>query len=531
MRMDPEEGEWQSQSGDWSIVSRPNPSRSANAFRLAGRGFASFPALNLLDLPDWDNYTASVSIRPKEDSGSCGIVFDYSSHDTYNVLLLEPDENGNGSVSIVAQKGEFFDSLIKRDATIYPGEWYDVELRQSFGRLSVHICGHEVLSLNSPEITSGKFGLIVTENGFAEFDDLDVRSLTPSETASLMASTNSWYHVGSPTAQGSSIDFTTQQTSLSFLPLNLFEGSTVSGKVIWEAGSRAAIFTQGVSSSPSTVRIPAIASWSDTGEFINGTDNAKNGGESTFTVTVRKGHALIEVEGDCFIRETVELANGTLMFGVGGTKGVKIRELKVSSSNHSKLMLWVNEIFTHEDTMRNWNDDSLHWRTIRGGTVDGRGLSKLNERVFSRRMQATLSLSDKQADTDKFGVSVAMPFEPENYTSGPTLFARKSEEGLQLRFEIEGSEKWAKNLPASTRVSSIGLYRDGSFVLAMLNGTVRGTYIHPESLPMSRVAYWMDGVSIDSGQLEISSDSTYEYLFSRAPSEWKVGDVEIYAGS
>ncbi len=538
MRLTNDDGDWNNISGTWKIVSLPNPSRSANAFRLSGEAKDQV-ASSVLSLPNWDNYRAEVSLRPKSNAGAGGFIFDYVSDRNYKAVLLST--NKDSALRVIHFLDGIETTLSTAEGTLSTDQWYDLELRHAFGRMAVYLGEREVLNFVSPRISSGKFGLIVSPFGLFEFDDLDVRSLTPSESASLLPiaangqnggashstlaqSAAMWHKFGDVNVTLSAFSFASPSMGIAFLPIKLGDGSIVNGKLSWPQGASGGVFLQGISSDGETVVALPSYKLTTAGDFFgnhNGAKPAVRAGNCDYEIRVEKGHAFVSFSGDSSFSEVVPLRNGQLVLGIAGDNGFTARDNSIFSTAPGRIMLMKNEIFSHETTMRNWNDDSLHWKRDLNKTETG--FFFVNERVFSKKLEATMTLEDSHIALPKYKISVALPQQADSFVSGFVFSVLKDNAVLSATLSYKGEEIWNLPYESDSVIRSFGIYRSERYILCIINGKVFRSYISPSELGLSMVGYGSSPFSAKSSCLEVNSDSTYEYLFNTAPSEWQVG--------
>jgi hypothetical protein len=376
----------------------------------------------------------------------------------------------------------------------------------------------EILNASEARFQSGKVALYVGPESSAEFDDLDVRSLNTAELASLNTSLSSWHVIGSAAPANGSLKLTGDETSIAFLPLAIHEGGEVFGEISWPASGSAALLTSGVNDLQSALALPSGVITSPT-DFIGAPANGKAAGRASFAVRVKDSHALVEVSGDCFYRGSLKLPDGVMKFGISGTSGASVSDVRIVSSSHGKIALWKNEIFSYEDTMRNWNDDSLHWK--RSAEKLELGAAWVNERVFSKRLEATFELTPNQAKLPQWMYGVAFPVAPGSALDGVTFTMKKDSEGYHAALSIMGAVVWNVAPELHEPPASIGMYRNGSFIITYINRRVFKVHSYPEDIPQTFVGYTCAGFIPISTQVSVSSDATYEYLFSSAPNEWR----------
>ncbi|MFA4986163.1 MAG: hypothetical protein WC712_06235 [Candidatus Brocadiia bacterium] len=533
MREKSDEGEWRPQSGKWEIVSIPNPSRSANAFRLRGSSPETGVAVETLDLPDWDNYMAEMNIRlnlkpaKTSDTPGAGIVFDYRDAANYSALLVDPGAKTGGWARVTTFSPGGRKVLGEQTVNIRANQWYHLKVLQTFGRLVVEIDEQQILSISDPAISSGKFGLMVGDDCVAEFDDLDVRSLTPPETASLLTENGIWHTLGDVTLGKGSFTFAGTAPSFAFLPLALHDGARLTGKLNWREGSQGALMMGGIDPTARTLvlvpaaRLATLAEF-ESGEFADGprriSANAKQAGSCEFTVRVLKDYALIEVTGDIRMLETVPLKDGRLIFGIGGREGFSANTVEVSSFSRSRLMLWKNEIFTFETTMQNWNDDTLHWK--RTG-ISKEGLTScIDDRVFSSNIEVTVNLVEAQYTKPKWTVNAVLPKNNSSIDSGYLFGLDRKDDQYEAYFCKGGDELWRLPVEKADKIVSVGLVRNDRFFLCTINGEVFRTYSDPDDVPITMAGYKYGSIYVKPDQVIVNSDSTFEYVFNTAPSEW-----------
>ena len=163
---------WQTFGGVWenTMVKAPGAEavRSANPFAL--QVAADGQALATAGLWFWDTYQTSVSVKPKgaEAVGLCAYL-----RDARNYVLLRwraGPEDAPGARQLLLMRDGTEQVLAQGDGGFLPGEWYQLALRVTPGRVEAFIDRDPVLAADTPALGQGGVGLCA-QGGEALFDD------------------------------------------------------------------------------------------------------------------------------------------------------------------------------------------------------------------------------------------------------------------------------------------------------------------------------------------------------------------------
>mgnify|MGYP005836217123 CR=1 FL=1 len=167
-------GEWEAQSGNWSVVaSEGRPEMGANPFNYqvnAGGG----DAISLAGNEFWTDYACEVSIQAA--APAAGVIANYVDANHYDLLkLVFADDPRASRLQILAHRDGSDKVLVEGVVTAARADWHDLEFRTSRGRLQGRLNGDLVVEAAAERGAVGRIGLFCRQ-GTASFDDVEVSS-------------------------------------------------------------------------------------------------------------------------------------------------------------------------------------------------------------------------------------------------------------------------------------------------------------------------------------------------------------------
>jgi hypothetical protein len=167
-------GEWKALSGTWSVHSLQTPVRSANPFSFIGKGDAAEAAVGYWF---WRNYRLQCAIQPL-NAPRLGLKFCCFDDKTYYTLQWEKasgaeDSPAQLSLLRTADGEEKMLASIPLPQTLR--SWYDFSISQQEGLLEVCIGGNILLQAIDPQpLLGGGIALLSSGSEGAVFDDVKV---------------------------------------------------------------------------------------------------------------------------------------------------------------------------------------------------------------------------------------------------------------------------------------------------------------------------------------------------------------------
>ena len=179
-RVQGESGEWKDVSGEWKVtassdnINEDNSARSSNPFSYrveTPHGQAMTGAGHWF----WDNYDASVAVRPGS-RGTVGLAaYVQEGAKSYLAFLWNDDEGPNARQLVRVEDGKTT-VLARAPGAYLPRQWYRLGIRTSPGFVETFIDGTPVFSVRDEAFGQGGIALLARDIAGANFDDVRVRS-------------------------------------------------------------------------------------------------------------------------------------------------------------------------------------------------------------------------------------------------------------------------------------------------------------------------------------------------------------------
>lgn len=509
-------GEWQPQSGQWTVHELQNPIRSANPFSFLGTGR---DALAQAGQWFWRNYQLTCSAHPLQDS-AFGISFCHLDA-SQNYSLRWRKTGATGVLELTRCKGGESQSLARRELPFLANSWVGLSVSQLDGLLVVAVDGHEVFRVVDPApLLGGGIGLWTDGGEGTVFDDVVV---TPVDHLTVTQANLPISLL--PTGQ---LGTTAEQTAC---PLDgiLLENATVT-MTAPIAGRTAPVGLFARRNGAKDLRFQLVpgATWqaqivatTPVGETVVASEemaSPKGGGELSFTVLNREAWGMVDGRIVVYSGQVPVLGRGH--GGAFAAPESPVRPTRLAVVPATALPNIDNrvETFTHEQSMQNWNSPVLFW------TPDY--TSKLPLYWHRSDFWRDVSVSADVAELEKLdGVQTwGVALSEEGTAAGQA--DRRWELFLvpgttpQLFLSQPGAEPAA--LPASGKVQSLALERRGNLLLAKQNGrTIWDGRLTASSDGLMRVGRIGRGATDEWAlAVEIRADSMRTYSFKEAPVDW-----------
>ncbi|HEX8234352.1 MAG TPA: hypothetical protein VF600_00185 [Abditibacteriaceae bacterium] len=187
-RLPGENGEWKPGSGRWTLTSSSEESAAAGhskrtvseriemsanpfAYRVAGAQGVSWAQAGRWF---WDNYEASVSVKPLA-RGVIGLAV--YAQDAKNYIAFQwSAQEGAGARQLVRVVDGKSTTLASAPGAFLPRQWYRMTVRTSPGFLETFIDGASVFKMRNDWFGQGGIGLVTRDIRLVDFDDAKVTS-------------------------------------------------------------------------------------------------------------------------------------------------------------------------------------------------------------------------------------------------------------------------------------------------------------------------------------------------------------------
>ncbi len=547
MRTPDEPGPWTAHSGKWTIDTIRTPSMSANGFSYRGCAKEG-SALASAGHASWDRYRAEVTVRG-EAGEAMGLAFAFTGPERYclfrwraegagkvederELVMVEPGPGGEPRERIVANSGGGY----------RPGQWYRMAAVFAFGRARVLIDDHEVLSAEVPGLVSGGVALWSSGARGAVFDDVQVVPDGTIEETFIAAAgvadnaadawRSRWEAVGG-------------------------EWRSERGGVVARAKGEAKLLTGSPDWRRASVEVDAdaaagacglVTNYRDEGDYValkveggrarleriaGGTstlmDEAAAGAGSRLRLVSDGGYLAGYVGGE-------RVVEGYDEGSVGGRAGLwssggkaAFRNFRAGFVPHERPVPVVNTVFGIDGIMSRWADESADW--YKGAE------SRTGRRVYWHRapfhgdVELAMDIPKAHAiETDGklalgIGKSGHKPGNGYSWTLEPAGAGEGAAgHGWHCRMVREGKAVADVALDSGHEPESIFIRRRGAYVLAGVNGETLHEYRDDEPVEGTRVAFLAKGLDVDPSNARLVGGLMHDYRFTRAPSEWRVGE-------
>ncbi len=509
-------GEWQPESGQWTVHELQNPIRSANPFSFLGTGSN---ALARAGQWFWRNYQLTCSAHPLKDS-AFGVSFCHlDAGQTYNLRWRKAGETG--VLELTRRKGGESQSLARRELPFLANSWVGLSVSQLDGLLVVAVDGHEVFRVVDPApLLGGGIGLWTDGGEGTVFDDVvvtpvDRLAITQADVpASLLPSGQLATTAGLPDCPLGGV---------------LLENATVTMAVPL-VGRSAPVGLFARRNGPKDLRFQLVpgARWqaqivgtTPAGETVVASEemaSPKGEGELSFTVLNREAWGMVDGQIVVYAGQVPVLGRGRAGAFAAPESPVQPTRLAIAPATALPNIDNRVETFTHEQSMQNWNSPVLFW------TPDYTSKLPLywHRSDFWRdvSVRADVAELEKLDGVQTWGVALSEEGTAAGHADRRWELFLVPGPKPQLYLSQPGAEPEA--LPLEGTVQTLALERRGNLLLAKRNGrTIWDGRVTASSDGLMRVGRIGRGATDEWAlAVEIRADSVRTYSFKEAPVDW-----------
>jgi len=571
------------ENGDFHTASLRSPLLSANAFNYMGAGQN---ILSVTGLNSWDSYRYEVSLRGPVNA-QIGAVFAYHDESQYGYFrwTARPvDEtgvpNGPGKVELVRVRGGKEEVLAAKDVGYLPNQWYKAAVQVTFEHVDLLIDGQPILRASDPYLAAGAVGVwcnvpkparkaldpkaqpsqINSLNDLmmqhAVFDDVLVapaegfeddfraqgelgrgwlagagdwrvvadgvlEARTGSAGAKSVIGNRAWsqYEVGAdldPAGGSAGLVFLYRDESNHYLART--DGRLLELLRVSEATA------SGKRAVPESIDRKPLKAALQPGEFLH------------LDAQVKRGHIMVRA-GD---GTTVEAFEGSGLRGRAGLFAasaggvVRAKNFRLAFLPEAEGLVTTNAIFEDESSMSAWNSAGNEWLVTPQVQVAGQPVT-----LFWHRSQfpgdVDLTVEPKEITSERHEVALSVAKDGKGSNNGYVLRYQAGMPGDQgkttwLSLQRQGKPVMDKQLDAATAkaLTTLSLRRAGAYLVASVNGKPEMTWLDPEPLSGSKVAFYTSaGIKVRPESARIESDNLLNESFGRAPVEWRTAGFAI----
>jgi len=177
-------GLWEPATGNWKLNTAGDVNLGANPFSYVAQGK---PAMTVAGRWFWNDYTASVSVKPAGD-GAVGLIAYWQDDKNYLVCKWYA-ENGPGARNTKKQLWR----VVRGQATLIaaapggyrPQQWYRLSVSAGNGLIKMMVDGESVLEKRTDLFGQGKTGLFADAAADTVFDDVQVQPVDATATSEV----------------------------------------------------------------------------------------------------------------------------------------------------------------------------------------------------------------------------------------------------------------------------------------------------------------------------------------------------------
>lgn len=371
-------GEWKIVHGDWQVHALQTPVRSANPFSFLGRGERGEAIAGYWF---WRNYRFTCSAHPLPGS-SFGLGFCRVDERNGYELRWRPD-SGTAPAALVLSKvrdGER-QPLAEKTMAFAPGFWMELSVSQLNGLLEVHVDGHRVMQVvDDAPFLGGGISLLSAGGEGTVFDDVDVRPVDRLDLDCAQWPALVWRQVpgsgvgdaglrdvaageiGGIELANSSVSCVVNGMDATNAVLELRSRISDGCMLLARIGPAAEGATEvgilwrhpGGEERLASMALPAMS----------------GSNELRFSCLGRNAWVVLDGQSICWARVPPATAGGcgvSLAVRPGTTAQPKLMRVGVAPALPLPQVVDRVETFTHEESMRSWNNPVLEWLPSKGG--------------------------------------------------------------------------------------------------------------------------------------------------------------------
>ncbi len=529
MRENNAAGEWEAQSGNWSVVaSEGRPEMGANPFNYqvdAGGG----DAISLAGSGFWTDYACKASVQAA--APAVGVIANYVDAQHYDMLkLVLADDPGASRLQIVQHRDGSNRVLVESVVSAAKADWHELQFRTSRGRLQGLLNGDLVVEAAAERGAVGCIGLFC-QQGSASFDDIEVSSwlASPPDPAprveEMIPTGGSW----ALKDDGEWLAGSAQGGARVALPWPAVTDCQASVKVVLNQAEAAGLVIR------STGQTHLVAALTRDGGKLRLSLFREGAGRATLAnqpVAGRPtdGHIVgvrcygPHVEASVDGKVVADLLDdgpcaGVVGLYVRGSSPALFRLLRAwQEPSPEHLVDEPTPSFAGVIDRHTWAGRSGAW------TPDPAQLDCFwHLGFFPGEVRADVGVHPTGADETVTQLHLGRRMEPD---SGYTLRARRqwSSDAVELQLSLAGRPvAKATARAAPNQAYALSLHRSGRDLLALVNHRPSLLYRDSQYRP------WLDSLGLDNGgqliypdDLAVSSPSVHDYTFETSPTDWVV---------
>jgi hypothetical protein len=272
-----------------------------------------------------------------------------------------------------------------------------------------------------------------------------------------------------------------------------------------------------------------------------------------------RGYLAGRVNGELLLEgrdeELIEGRAGLWVSGKGGATGKRFHNFRSDLIMHRPPVNVVNRVFEMDDIMSDWAGESADWYLADSGPGQA---AHWYRAPLCGDTELALDLPEGASHSGRLVLSVSKtPDHPKNGYAWEFVFSPTEPEGateaeLSAAVSVPGRAQgtaptasvalgggsgphgrlWREDeivdeaaLDSGQRLDSLFIRRQGSHVVAGVNGGSLVHLVDPDPLPGGRVAYLVDGfdggVDLKPSRARLYGGAFFDYLFASAPVEWR----------
>ncbi|NMA43752.1 MAG: hypothetical protein GX946_10285 [Oligosphaeraceae bacterium] len=514
-------GEWQVQSGSWALHELQTPVRSANPFSFIGKGDNAEASCGHWF---WRNYQVSCAMQALQ-APSFGLRICSDEHqNSYRLVFELADENAAvANLRLLKQSKEGEHLLTECSVPNPTGQWIELALSNNEGRLTAFIDRHAVLNyVDKAPLLGGKLSLLSSGAQGVVFDDvlviptqrlqLDQESLQNKNdllfTENMLKDAGTVLH-----------SLTLHQPELVEAELRLQLSVAMLKDKNWELAlqhrtQRELLLKLQQNNATNNLQAEVILRKLGKETILSQGElplqNKTDPMELSFLVQGNEAKALCDGKTLVFVNELPEQEAGYAVLRQSSQAQEKPEWPKLSYAPAPALKPILDRVamFTHEVSMRSWNNPVMEWRK--------QGENYWQQSDLWQDFQASMNIQSLMKGTNQPAWGLLMANSSLKYQLKLMYETSKK----QLELTVPGQDKL--NLQLNEPPENIALQKSADRLLARLNGRLLWNLPMPEELSglclLGRAGH---GNSEDwANAVNVLGEGVKSYSFQEAPCDW-----------
>ncbi|MBT3375714.1 MAG: hypothetical protein HN742_30305 [Lentisphaerae bacterium] len=540
MRAEGELGRWKTVAGQWEIEGRSNPSLSANAYYVVGKGRGD--AVCTVGDWFWDSFHAEAACRPLENA-PFGVVLCYRGRDSHFLVVCRPG-GATPVVQLVRRRGGEEAVLAEKAWPIELSQWVQLGVELSNGSVSVALDGLPVLTARDPGLSHGLFGLYTRDATEGTcFDDVRVRRFR-----SFMDDFESdcvgrwdclggaWQRVrgGQPGSAGVwALGVSCEGLATAVAGDRGWRNYTLSAAVGEPGPGRAGLLFCYLDSGnhyaclwyrERDVLITELTRTADGVVTIIGRSEVVQSAGSEWlrpSVCVNDGHLMMRMADETVLEAfDTTFERGRVGLLADGCNSVAFDEVRVRFNPSPAPLLPAEVAFAHEQSMSTWAGAGCDWTTCADMGSDGAGRTFRWHRAHFHGDVGMMLLApslqgEKQRVTLVIGAETTAP------TDGICLEVERVSDRWQSTLSGPSGVLQGHVLTGQSRLRSVSVRWSGRFVTAAINGQEIARQ-PVDAVDGARIGFSVIGGTPAWDDIRVFTNNVYSELFREAPTDWRV---------